>query len=48
MSRTLLSNWAAAQGLLSSPVFVSVVIVDWLPAQLKRRSIALLRNRLKR
>lgn len=46
MSWTLLSNWAAAQGLLSGPVFVSDVIVDWLPARLKRRRVALLRNRL--
>lgn len=45
---TLLANWAAAQALLSSSVFVSDVIVDWPPAHLKRWSITLLHNRLKR
>lgn len=48
VSWTLLSNWAAAQGLLSGPVFVSDVIVDWLPAQLKRWRGCFLRNRLTR
>lgn len=44
---TLLTNWAAALGALSSPVFVSDMIVDWLPAQLKSQSIILLHNSLK-